>query len=1367
MEINEEDLSLRVNAEFQNSYLGEPLDVEFTFNRLTMRRCHCALEQARQFGENVLFPSRVVLQEPLWSGEWAHEEEEEDSGPEEAEKEGCRSPGTRSESILRACVDMVSVATQTNPDAVVPRRPIPKSGQYFIPGLNPAQREAVKRILAGECRPTPYILFGPPGTGKTITLIEAILQVYHRIPSSRLLVCTPSNSAADLICLRLHHSGFLHDASLVRVNATCRQEESIQEVLRQYCRAGEDLRHASFHRIVVSTCSSAGMFYQIGLRVGHFTHVFIDEAGQATEPEALIPLGLLSERDGQMVLAGDLGSWAGGEVSAGLGVWAGRVAAGETDELLFYSGELCTRAPRAVVESLCYWSRLSPKASSALPWGRVEKIRVLLSESGCRTLKWALSGVPGTGVPCHHPVHSNADTALLTDPSTVLAGTFNRKQQRRCLMFVLVCPSQVRVQRALGGRGLTVVLGFLSNLSASMWPSHAPRPCSSSWATRMPSSRLNVVLGGMTPLYFHMVNVCLHCAVSVLLMLTCERSVFQDGRPAFLTALLFAVHPIHTEAVSGIVGRADVLACLLFLLSFLSYVRSIDRTCSGETAPPTVSYWSLLLSLLLGTCAMLVKETGVTVFGVCVVYDALVLCRKPLLSYLSCAASKDVPRAFSPCLKRTCVVTAYVAIIMSFRLWVMGGSMPLFSEQDNPASFCPHVLTRFLTYCYLLAFNAWLLLAPTVLCYDWQVGSIPLVESLWDVRNIATLLLGVALLCLCLHCFASLQRPEQKEVLVGLLFLVFPFIPASNLFFRVGFVVAERVLYMPRGIVLLQGSIAVGMLPWGRKFAAEHHRHGDTSFTAEQCCCGDLSRGTPGTEASALQSAGFASYFCGGRARPPRLTLSLPRSRLLNQLQERRRVRFVKERLPLGAYLKDECVYGVLHPGSTRAEQAVLAGGRWGSTALTVATPLLLLLFSWKTIQQNEIWLSREALFRSGIQTLPHNAKVHYNYANFLKDRGRNQEAIHHYKTALRLYPRHASAMNNLGTLTRHPEDAERYYRRALEINPQHNRALFNLGNLLKTQGKAVEAERMLRDSILFGPHFADAYSSLASLFAEQKRFAEANETYLQGIESCPDSSDLHNNYGVFLVDTGDSETASVHYQHAVRLKPAHYVAMVNLGRLLRSSNENKEAEAWYKRALQVARKVEILTPLGALYYNTGRYEEALQVYREAAALQPESADIWLALAQVLAMAGRSKEAEKMTFGIISKNGGCVECYRLLSAIYSKRGSHEEALNALDKALQLSPSEAGVQAELHFSVGNQLREMNMLERAYESYKSAVELNPDQSQAWMNMGGIQHIKGDYSLARKYYQKALQLSPGSKLLQENLAKLDRLEKRQNGL
>ena len=71
--------------------------------------------------------------------------------------------------------------------------------KHFNKSLNERQQQAVKRILEGRGRPLPYILFGPPGTGKSVTIVEAILQVLKNIKYSRIIACAPSNSAADLI----------------------------------------------------------------------------------------------------------------------------------------------------------------------------------------------------------------------------------------------------------------------------------------------------------------------------------------------------------------------------------------------------------------------------------------------------------------------------------------------------------------------------------------------------------------------------------------------------------------------------------------------------------------------------------------------------------------------------------------------------------------------------------------------------------------------------------------------------------------------------------------------------------------------------------------------------------------------------------------------------------------------------------------------------------------------------------------------------------------------------------------------------------------------------------------------------------------
>lgn len=125
----------------------------------------------------------------------------------------------------------------------------------------------------------------------------------------------------------------------------------------------------------------------------------------------------------------------------------------------------------------------------------------------------------------------------------------------------------------------------------------------------------------------------------------------------------------------------------------------------------------------------------------------------------------------------------------------MGHTLPVFTNFDNPASYASSP-TKQLTFSYLLSVNAWLLLAPAQLLCDWTMGTVPLVINLADPRNLATLVLFVILAHLACNSLMT-AKANARSLIMALSLLAIPFLPASNLFFPVGFVVAERILYIP------------------------------------------------------------------------------------------------------------------------------------------------------------------------------------------------------------------------------------------------------------------------------------------------------------------------------------------------------------------------------------------------------------------------------------------------------------------------------------------------------------------------------------------------------------------------------------------
>ncbi|KAK2102324.1 Protein O-mannosyl-transferase tmtc2 [Saguinus oedipus] len=182
----------------------------------------------------------------------------------------------------------------------------------------------------------------------------------------------------------------------------------------------------------------------------------------------------------------------------------------------------------------------------------------------------------------------------------------------------------------------------------------------------------------------------------------------------------------------------------------------------------------------------------------------------------------------------------------------MGNKPPSFSNSDNPAADSDSLLTRTLTFFYLPTKNLWLLLCPDTLSFDWSMDAVPLLKTVCDWRNLHTVAFYTGLLLLacyglkspnadgecdgktvtngkqnanghsCLSdveyqnsetkpSFASkvengikndlsqrTQLPSTENIVVlSLSLLIIPFVPATNLFFYVGFVIAERVLYIP------------------------------------------------------------------------------------------------------------------------------------------------------------------------------------------------------------------------------------------------------------------------------------------------------------------------------------------------------------------------------------------------------------------------------------------------------------------------------------------------------------------------------------------------------------------------------------------
>ncbi|KAM4759750.1 LOW QUALITY PROTEIN: helicase MOV-10 [Cyanocitta cristata] len=181
---------------------------------------------------------------------------------------------------------------------------------------NEEQCRAVTHIVTGMSRPAPYLIFGPPGTGKTVTMVEAIKQVWTCFKDARILACAPSNSATDLLCQCLMKD--IAPQNIYRLIASSRSYREVPADVMNCCNwddeqssyvypSKEHLRH---YRIIITTLVTAGRSEELGL----------SPAPVAGEPRAALQPGCEGSPSG--IQWGGVG---GGQAAGGESLLCGRM----------------------------------------------------------------------------------------------------------------------------------------------------------------------------------------------------------------------------------------------------------------------------------------------------------------------------------------------------------------------------------------------------------------------------------------------------------------------------------------------------------------------------------------------------------------------------------------------------------------------------------------------------------------------------------------------------------------------------------------------------------------------------------------------------------------------------------------------------------------------------------------------------------------------------------------------------------------------------------------------------------------------------------------------------------------------------------
>ncbi|XP_054281015.1 protein O-mannosyl-transferase TMTC4-like isoform X2 [Macrosteles quadrilineatus] len=613
------------------------------------------------------------------------------------------------------------------------------------------------------------------------------------------------------------------------------------------------------------------------------------------------------------------------------------------------------------------------------------------------------------------------------------------------------------------------------------------------------SFRLNVWAAGgeLVASQFRTVNVLLYgfvcCLAFYVLKSICDE--YPHAAVPHMAALLFTVHPVHTEAIAPAVGRADLLCAALFFSAFLVYNCSLN----GKHHP-VLRLFCILLTINLAAVSMFAKEQGITVLALCSLYDVLNSYKvhpRNLFNYETWISPKT--KWF---LIRQSLLLFSTMIFLLFRWWIMGGTEPVFQKADNPASFHDNAVIRGINYIYIYTLNVWLLLCPEWLCYDWSMGCVPLIDSLYDIRVLFAVTFVAVFGCLVISLLT--QSCTQARVLVlALGFIVIPFLPASNVFLRVGFVIAERTLFVPSlGFCLL---VAHGM----QKLST--HR--------------SLSN-------VVILLLGLLIVVLSVRSSVRSREWSSEKELFLSALSI----------CPLNAKV---------HYNLAKTSSNLTVAVKHYRDALRLNPDYDQAMNNLANIlkDRNDL-VEAEELLRRALQLRPNFAAAWMNLGIVLSNKKNFKEAEVCYWNAIKYRRKYPDCYYNLGNLYLEQKEHQKAFeswRQATLLNPQHHAAWNNLIIMLDSIGKHEEASTIAQEALSIFPNSSAIHFNLANSLGKISNFTEAEKHFKLAIDIYANNPLYFVNLGVLYHRWKKLDLAKNMYLKALKLNPNLKSAKDNL----------------------------------------------------------------------------------------------------------------------------------------------------------------------------------------------------------------------------